>query len=258
MTTKELSKKEVENPYIEKLADLGFSKAEALIYVYLLEKGTETGVSKIAVGISMHRQQVYITLPLLVEAGIVEEIKEGKISKYKARPPHILERVVRRKMSVAEDLAQELQKISKIDDEQDFEVIVGVKAFQDYEIERAKSMKEGEEQYIIGTDKDEYLEVMSEVYKSKYAPILEKKKIITYYLAPKPQEWRANLMDEKQEFNLRVLKNLTTGPLSTMIQGDSLIFYVNVKPATIYVIKSKKVAEGYKQFFMMLWEMASL
>ena len=41
-----------------------------------------------------------------------------------------------------------------------------------------------------------------------------------------------------------------------MIQGDHLIFYVNVHPATIYVIKSKKVAEGYKQFFMMLWNMA--
>jgi len=258
MTKKELNKKEEGNPYIEKLDNLGFSKAEALIYVYLLEKGKATGVSKIAIGISMHRQQVYITLPLLVEAGIVEEIKEGKISKYKARPPHILERVVRRKMSVAEDLVQELQKISKIDNEQDFEIIVGVKAFQDYEIERAKNMKEGEEQYIIGTEKNEYLEVMSEIYKSKYEPILEKKKIVTYYLAPKLQDWRTNLIDSKQKFYLKVLNNLTTGPLATMIQGDSLMFYVNVNPATIYVIKSKKVAEGYKQFFMMLWEMASL
>ena len=50
--------KEEEKPYIEKLAELGFSKAESLIYVYLLEKGSEALVSKIAVATRMHRQQV--------------------------------------------------------------------------------------------------------------------------------------------------------------------------------------------------------
>ena len=248
--------KSSENPYIEKLTSLGFSKAEGLIYVYLLERGSETGVSKIALGTKMHRQQVYLTIPSLITAGVLEEIKIGKISKYRARSPQILERVVRRKMGVAEDLAQELQKISKVGYEQDFEVITGIKPCQEYEIERAKNMNEGEEQYIIGTEKDEYLEIMGDVYASKYVPLLEKKKIITYYLAPQAQASRATIMDQRQKFNLRVLENLTTGPLATMIQGDHLIFYVNVHPATIYVIKSKKVAEGYKQFFMMLWNMA--
>lgn len=245
-----------ESPHIKKLASMGFSKAESLIYVHLLERGTETGVSKIALGTGMHRQQVYMAIPSLVAEGLVEEIKIGKISKYKARPPQILERIARRKIGMAEDLAQELQKISKVGHEQDFEVIVGTKRCQEYEVERAKNMREGEEQYIIGTEKDEYLEIMGDVYASEYVPILAKKNIVTYYLAPEVQASRGATIDERQQFKLRVLKNLTTGPLATMIQGDNLIFYVNVHPATIYVIRSKKVAEGYKQFFQMLWNMA--
>ena len=124
---KKISKKESgdEDVYVEKLALLGFSRAEALVYVHLLERGKETGVSKIAISIGMHRQQVYITLPLLLEAGLIDEVKEGNVMKYKAKPPQHLERVARRKMVIAENVAQELQKISKIGNEQDFEVIIG-------------------------------------------------------------------------------------------------------------------------------------
>jgi sugar-specific transcriptional regulator TrmB len=256
ITQQKKAKKEEENPYIEKLASLGFSKAESRIYVYLLEKGSEAGVSKIAAGAKMHRQQVYMTIPSLVEAGIVEEIKDGSITKYKARPPQHLERVARKKMVVAEDLAQELQKISKLGNEQDFEVVVGPEACRAYEVARARTLQEGELQYVIGTDKDEYLEMMGPVYASAYVPILEERKVVTYYLASEAQANRRDLIDERQTFHVRVLKNLSTGPLATAIQGDLLIFYVNVQPVTMYVIRSKKVADGYRDFFMMLWELA--
>lgn len=256
MATKKIIKKERTNPYIDQLTKLGFSKAESLVYVYLLERGSETGVSKIAIGTGMHRQQVYTTIPLLITAGIIEEVSEGKVSKYKARAPQILERVVRRKIGVAEDLAQELQKISKIGHEQDFEVIVGEVAYRIYEIERARSMKDGDTQYLIGSSSDEYLEIMGDTYEDEYVPSLEAKKIKTYYLAPENQKERKEKISSRQHFESRVLPNLKPGYVTTMIQGDNLVFYSNVLPMSIYVIKSAKVAASYRDFFMMLWEMA--
>jgi sugar-specific transcriptional regulator TrmB len=255
--TKLKKEKKQENPHIEKLERLGFSRAESLIYVYLLEKGSESGVSKIAVGTGMHRQQVYTTIPVLLNSGVIEEVKEGKVAKYKARPPHQLERVMRRKMVEAETVAEELQKISRLGHEQDFEVIVGFDACRAFEVARARQLKEGEEQYVIGTEKDEYLEMMGPVYASTYVPILEQKKVVTYYIAPEAQSQRRDIIDERQTFHVRVLKNLSAGPLVTAIQGDLLIFYVNVQPVTMYVIRSKKVADGYRCFFDMLWEMSS-
>ena len=248
--------KEEEKPYIEKLAELGFSKAESLIYVYLLEKGSEALVSKIAVATRMHRQQVYLVLPKLVESGVVEEIKEGKLTKYKAKSPQSLERVVRRKITLAEDIAQELEKISKLGHEQEFEAIIGEKAYRAYDIERAKSMKEGDVQYIIGSTSDEYLIAMGDAYEKQYVPILASKNIKTYYLAPENQKFRKDYVSERQHFEVRVLSKMKESSITTMVQGNKLIFYSNVKPLSIYIIKSQKVAESYKDFFMMLWEMA--
>lgn len=250
------TKQESENPHIEKLGELGFSKAEALIYVYLLEKGSEALVSKIAVATGMHRQQVYLVLPKLVESGVIEEIKEGKLTKYKARSPQTLERVVRRKVTLAEDVAQELEKISKLGNEQEFEAVIGEKAYRAYDIERAKNMKEGDIQYIIGSTSDEYLVAMGDAYEKEYVPILASKNVKTYYIAPESQKFRKDYVSERQHFEVRVLSKMKQNSITTMIQGDKLIFYSNVKPLSIYIITSKKVAESYREFFMMLWEMA--
>jgi sugar-specific transcriptional regulator TrmB len=252
---KETTKNNPQDSLTEKLSLLGLSTAEAKIYIYLLERGTETLVSKIALGAKMHRQQVYTTIPKLLELGLIEEVPDGKMMRYRARPPRALERVAERKIILAEEIAKELETISKLSHEQDFEVIVGREACRVYEIERAKRLEEGAEQYIIGTEHDEYLDIMGDIYASTYVPILEKKKVVTYYLGPQAQKDRREQIDSRQKFQVRVLKNLNQGPLATVIHGDTLSFYVNVHPATIYVIKSKKVAEGYKTFFNMLWEM---
>ncbi len=253
---KEANKTKPQNQLTGKMSLLGLSAAESNIYIHLLERGTDTLVSKIALGAGIHRQQVYATLPKLLEIGLIEEVREGKLLRYRARPPRALERVAERKIILAEEIAKELETISKLSHEQDFEIIVGREACRVYEVERAKRLEEGSEQYIIGTEQDEYLNIMGDIYTSTYVPILEKKKIITYYLGPQAQEDRGERIDSRQQFHVRILKNLSLGPLATVIQGDTLSFYVNVHPATIYVIKSKKVADGYKIFFNMLWNMA--
>lgn len=170
-----LSSETIPDQLKEKMSLLGLSTAETNIYIHLLERGTDTLVSKIAIGTHMHRQQVYITLPKLLAHGLIEEVRHGKLMRYRARPPRALERVAERKVVLAEDVAKELEKISKLSHEQDFEVIVGRDACRVYEIERAKRLEEGAEQYIIGTEHDEYLDMMGDMYASTYVPILEKK-----------------------------------------------------------------------------------
>lgn len=238
---------------LKSLIKFGLSENEAIIYIYLLTRGTETGGTKISSGTKLHRQYVYLSLPKLIELGFVEEIKHGKRNKYKAKPPRVLEKIAKKSVAIAEDLSAELEKISKIGHQQDFEIVIGEEAFRQFEIDRARSMKENDEQFIIGSSSDDYLKTMGEVYSNIYVPILEKKKIKTYYLAPNSQSKRYNIMDSRQLFTLRVFNGLSAGPLVTMVQGDNLIFYVNVYPVSIYIIRSKEVTEGYKQFFMTLW-----
>lgn len=252
--TKEKVKLGEESPYIKKLATLGFSKAEALIYVYLLEKGSESGVSKIAAGAGMHRQQVYMTIPLLLEAGILEEVKNGKLAKYKARPPQHLERVARKKMVVAEDLAQELQKISKIGNEQDFEVIVGEQAFRNYELQRSSQLPVGSSQYIIGVSADRYMYVMQDVH-DEYTKNLKDRNIKTYYLGGEAAPEIYNSIS--YHFERRTMSKLQLKYMSMVISSGRIAFYGNLDPISVYAIYSEKIEEDYKDFFMMLWELAN-
>ena len=253
MTIKKALEKEVTSPYLKKLIELGFSKAEALVYIYLLERGTKTGVAKIALGTKIHRQQVYITIPTLLEAGLVEENKEGKVAKFKARPPQHLERVIRRKMIMAEDLAQELQKISKVGNEQDFEVIVGEQGLRNYELQRSATLPKGSSQYIIGVKSDRYMYMMEDIH-DEYSKNLTERDIKTYYLGGEAAPAIYNSI--AYHFERRTLPNLKLQYMSMVISEGRVAFYGNVDPVSIYTIYSEKIAQDYKDFFMMLWDTA--
>lgn len=248
--------KESSNPYIEKLAKLGFSRAEALIYVYLLERGSQAGVSKIAIGAHMHRQQVYITLPLLLEAGIIEEVGDGKFAKYKARPPQYLERVARRKMVVAEDLAQELQKISKVGYEQESEIIVGQQGIVRHELDFLKEAEEGEWQYILGGNAQGFIDAMGDSYEEMLR-LDRQKEIQTMYIGSTLDENAQKAhVGRRGNFQTKYLKKMPEGITHIVIRKDRVVFYSFLNPPTLHIMKSSVVAGNFKQFFMMLWEMA--
>ncbi len=253
MSIKKTAREGTGNPYLKRLADLGFSRAESLVYVYLLERGTKTGVAKIAIGTKIHRQQIYLTIPSLLETGLLEEVVEGKISKYKARPPQHLERVARKKMVIAEDLARELQKISKIGNEQDFEVVVGEQGFRNYEVQRSAALPQGSSQFIIGVQSDRYLNITEDI-RDEYSLNLTERGIKTYYLGG--EEAPAIYDSITYHFERRTLANLKLQYMSIVISEGRIAFYGNVDPISIYTIHSDKIAEDYKQFFMLLWGMA--
>lgn len=251
------SKKETLHPQqtlIDQLISWGLNQNEALVYVYLLERGTEVGGSKIAVGTKLHRQYVYKALETLIKLGLSESVLHGKLSKYKALSPNNIEKIAKRKALEAGDLSHNLNKISKVNFEQEFEAVIGEENYRQYEIERSLEIEEGSSQYIIGDSSDKYLYVMQEAY-DEYAKNLHKRKIKTYYLdGGKPLDIYKNLSN-KQHFDRRELPPVSLEYFSMVICNDRISFYGNVEPVSIYTIKSKKIAESYKRFFMMLWGM---
>lgn len=250
---KKVVKKDEQNPYLEKLEELGFSKAEADIYVYLLRRGKETGVSKIAVGTLMHRQQVYVTLPALLTSGVIEEVEDGKISKYKARPPQVLEKVIRKKMVMAEDLAVGLQKISKVGHEQDFEIVIGDKGIRAYQMEFVQNAAEGETQYIIGGSSQDFLEMMGGEYERMLA-LQEKKKFNTFLLSKKEEkDIYSKYRESKVNFNAVFIDGLPDKLPQFTVRKNEVLLYSYFNPPMLYVIKSEEVAEKFKEFFFLLW-----
>lgn len=238
------------------LTGWGLSRSEAEVYLYLLQKSGESGGSKIALGTSLHRQYVYIALEKLIELGLVEAVEFGKHRRYKARSPLEIEKITRKRSIAANDLVHELNKISAIHNDQDFEVLQGVKQIQQFEMDYVYESEKGEEEFIIGGHSEGFSNLMGDELK-EYLEEKEKRDIKVYYLGSENERSmydKTVLSHSNQE--RRFMKNLPQGVTHMVIRKGSVLFYSFLTPPLVYVIKSETVAENYKQFFMMLWNIA--
>lgn len=245
-------------PLIDKLIAWGLSRAEAEVYVYLLQKTNESGGSKIALGTGLHRQYVYIALEKLIGIGLVDAVAFGKHKKYKARSPLEIEKITRKRSIEAGDLAHELDKISAIHNDQDFEVLQGAEQIRQYEMDyvyEVESESESEE-YIIGGRSQGFTDLMGDSLE-EYLDEKNKKKVKVRYLGNENERGlyaKYYGLFPNQEY--RFIKDLPEGVTHMVIRKDVVLFFSFLTPPLVYVIKSEAVAENYKQFFMMLWNMA--
>ena len=242
--------------FVDELVAWGLLKVEAEVYVYLLQKTGESGGSKIASGTSLHRQYVYIALEGLMNKSLVEAVTFGKRSKYKACPPSEIEKITRKKSVAASDLVHELNKISAIHNDQDFEVLQGTKQIRRFEMDYVYESVNGEEEYIIGGHSQGFSELMGEELK-EYLDEKNKKQIKVHYLGARSEEdlYKKSIGYLPNQES-RFLKDLPQGVTHTVIRKDTVLFFSFLTPPLVYVIKSKTVAENYRQFFMMLWHTA--
>lgn len=240
--------------YLRALHSLGFSQNEAVVYVFLLEQGKEIGGSKIALATKLHRQYVYLSLPKLLTEGLIEEIG-GIRKKYKAKSPVVLESLGRKQALRAHDAALLLQTISNIGNEQDFDVIQGEKAFRQFELDTARR-KITENEYIIGGASEKFSALMGDDTK-EYLEIKRKHGIRVRYLGTENEKSMYDqLLSTYPNQEYRFLTNLPQGSTHMVIRDESVSFYSFLTPPLIYTIYAKEVARNYRDFFMMLWNMA--
>lgn len=238
---------------IKSLEDVGISQNEAIVYIYLLRRGVEVGGSKIALGTQIHRQYVYITLQKLMDLGLVIPIKIGSSNKYKAVSPTQIEKLARKKLDAAGDVAQRLSQISSLGHEQDFELILGGKGIKEYYLNYVKTALVGETRYFIGGSSKPFVDIMGDDL-AEYLHAQEEKKFTTYVIADKKEgEAYKMYQDSRINFNTVFLNEMPES-LPNMGIRDSVVELVSYfNPPILYVIRSKNVAEKYKEFFMMLW-----
>lgn len=238
---------------IQLLKNFGLTHNEALVYTYLLERGTESGGSKIALGTGIHRQYVYIAMEKLVDVGLIETVPSGKQKKYKAVSPNQIEKIAKRKIVDAEDIVRELNTFSAIGTEQNFEVLQGNRAIQQYEMDYAHKANVGDQEYIIGGNSNGFEVVMGESL-DEYIETKDEKHMRVFYIGGSEEETLR--YKEQKSFETRFLSGLPQKVTHMSIRRDEVVFYSFLNPPLVYVLKSKIVMEDYKNFFMMLWNIA--
>ena len=92
----------------EVLEELGFTPAEASIYLALLETGS-TLTGPIIKKTNLHRGTVYQILQRLEEKGLVSSVIKGKKQYFEAAPPEQLLELLRSKEDMLEGIMPELK-----------------------------------------------------------------------------------------------------------------------------------------------------
>ncbi len=243
------------NSLSQKLVAFGLSEAEAKVYVTLLEYGRELGGTKLALLTGLHRQYIYIALPKLLTQGLVEEITHGKQSRYRARSPQVIETLGRKRAIEAGELARELNAISNIGNEQEFEVIQGVRAIQQYEASLVSTADNTWECYIIGGATTGYSDVMGESLDEHLDEMRKKELSVRYLGSTDERPFYEKYVGTFKNQEYRFLAKLPKGVTHLVVRHDSVSFYTFLNPPLVYVVKSPVIAQNYKDFFMMLWEM---
>lgn len=241
---------------LDRVVAFGLSESEARIYIYLLDRGSPTGGSKIAIGASTHRQYVYNILPKLIDLGLVEAVSVGKQKRYIALSPARLEKIAREKVYKTEWLITELNKFSKIGHDQESEVLVGAQQLIEHELEFLEKAQVGEEQFIIGGNAQAFVDAMGDSY-DKMLEQDAKKQIHTLYIgSAKDEPTQKDYKKRRGNFITHYTDKMPSGLVHIVTRRDRVCFYSFLSPPVLHIIKSEVVAENYKQFFMMLWNMA--
>lgn len=241
----------------KQLEELGLTKNEITIYLFLLKKGTiTTGPIIKETGIANSR--VYESLNSLIRKGLVS-YNIQKDSKYfnAEDPKKLLENEEERRKKV-ESLIPALLKMKNKDEISATSAIYeGYEGFKTAFKKIIDDCPKDEEIYILGFSEQQYATESLRTFLSnmnlKSAKKRHKLKVILDQSAKDTQgKERA-----KEKFTeVRYMPKGYISPAAIDIFGDYVYFFVWEEKPYVFVIKNKHIADSFKVYFEFLWKIA--
>ncbi len=244
-----------ENMYEEVLTKFGLISNEAKVYEALLQLG-ESSVQQISIKASIHRRTVYDELKKLIEKGLANEaIVKGEKRFVVANPDRLIEILKEKEQMIKTVLPEMKAKYTLIEQKEEARFFRGIEGFKLY---LQAILDEGKDVYFIGA-KAFWLDPRLTHYLRHFDKERKKRGIKFYHI------FDYEIKKEKPEILKLVGKPYKFFPKeyssSTAIDifGDYVVTFVGVKPGELediplqFMLKSKKLADGYRTFFQFMW-----
>ncbi|MEK6873612.1 MAG: helix-turn-helix domain-containing protein [Nanoarchaeota archaeon] len=230
------------------LSDLGFTQHEINIYLALLEEGTSTA-GKLATKTHLHRRTVYDTLDSLKEKGFISHFeKDGVTSFTTISPERLLDLCKERENRVIQLLPKLREKQNKLKQNNQARVYQGLKAIKNI-FEDILSYKE----YFAFGEGMKTVEFLGPFF-DYFQKEKKRRKINSKILMGIKYKNTKTVTGSYGDF--RFLKDYQP-PTLTYIYGDNTAIIIWSEIPTAFVIESKEAAEGYKNYFNLLWKIAT-
>src|SRR3989338_1366496 len=230
----------VEKALEEKIiGDIGLTGTEAKVYLALLEIGPTTA-GEIAKKIKSYRRNVYDFLDKLIERGLVSVVIKNKKRHYDAVEPEKLLRIL-----------PQLESYRKAEKNKDLvHVYCGKEGIKTFFERSLKIGKQGETIFILGGSGK--TKTFGQYSRDYWDAQRLKHRVKVKMLS---SEKREDIFKQNKYTEVRYLPK-ESFPISFSIYGDYVdqMIFTNI-PITIS-IKSKIAAEGFLEYFDILWRLA--
>ncbi|MEI6863975.1 MAG: helix-turn-helix domain-containing protein [Candidatus Adlerbacteria bacterium] len=240
---------------LSNLEALGLTDKEARVYLALLPR-QDTGTSNLIRASGLHGQFVYQALERLEELGLAKHVVQNGRKKFSAGSPERILSLVEEKKLSAQAVVRQLKEQFAGKHEQSFEVFQGDTAFVAHEFALLEGMPDGSSIDILAGNGDKYVEIFGGEL-NEYERIRIEKKIRLRYISMSGNPNYLKIMAQTRPFfEYRVLPQ-SAPEVDTDIYGDKVNFMIYGNPVVAFTFTNKKVAEGYKGFFEVLWNLSS-
>lgn len=242
------------------LEKIGLTNAESRVYMTLVRIGKST-IGDIIKEAKVSNSKVYDILDRLNKKGLVGIVIENNRRTFEAKEPLRLQELIdKRKNDVSEvensipQIAKLMQYHEKIQEAEILQGINGIKSFT--EMILAKMIK-GDTFYIMGAPKESIEQLAG--YFQEWHERREKKgiKCKILYNSDYSKEWIAK-RKKTPHTEVRLLPEMIRTPVLVDISKDYVATILFGDKPLCILIKNKKIAESYIQYFELLWKIAKI
>jgi len=235
---------------IKPLKEAGLTTNEAKIYFSLFEIG-KGNVVEIANKSKVHRVNVYDALKELVNMGLVTYFDVGRKRFYEPTDPDYLKKLVKRKLEDINNIIPQLkQRYSKSENlAQIFHGLDGIKRILEDMLEVKEKIQ------TFGIPK-----IMPELMKTYLNNVFHRKriqkKIHIQHIYNENAKERIVYLNKLKYCGAKYLPPEYNVPVTTVIYGNKVSFWVWSEEPFCVLIESEKMAKAYRKYFKLLWGLA--
>lgn len=229
---------------IGELKQAGLTDNESKVYLALIDLGPSLA-GQISRKTGLHRRTVYDTTEMLIKKGLVGYILRNNRRLFQASNPDRILEIIQEKQNLLSPIVEGLQEKysqTKVKEETNFyKGKEGLKTvFED--------QLESKEILILGASPKAY-EVLRFYFKW-YDKKRKQRKIKARIIASDKRIKRIVLA------KIKYLPQKYSNPVSVNIYGDKVAIILWASEPLAIVIKNKEIAEGYRNYFELMWRIA--
>jgi sugar-specific transcriptional regulator TrmB len=237
------------------LEPLGLTEGESKVYLSLLRIGTST-IGNIIKEAQVSNSKIYDILDRLNKKGLIGISLLNNTKHFEAKEPNRLTELIKQKEEEIRGIKEEIPRLQKTYQEaeptQEAEILQGNKGIKTFTDMMLSKLEKGETFYIMGAP-NEANEALGAYFKEWHKQ-RAKKGVHCKILYNQDAKERAKQISGIHLTEAKTLpENIATPALIDISKEYVATITFGDKPLCI-VIKNKKIAESYKNYFELLWK----